>query len=129
VRRWLVSNSRRPLTGTCNDGGVSSPAVQDLLWGTVRRTFENMERAAPDGFSPRVHVTLHEGETFTPAFVQEIGSWLFFEAVEEEDENEPRRVIVVRPELITRVEILFVRAAAGFGFRLDAPDVVQPHHD
>jgi hypothetical protein len=36
-------------------------------------------------------------------------------------------VIVVRPEMIARVEIRFVRTDTAFGFRLDAPDMVQPH--
>jgi hypothetical protein len=125
--RWRPDAHDVLPTARVTMAGVSSPAVHDRPWGTVRRTFENMERAAPAGFSPRVDVILDDGETFAPAGVQEIGSWLFFEATEGDDESERHRVIVVRPEMIARVEIRFVRTDAAFGFRLDAPDMVQPH--
>lgn len=114
-------------SGTCNHGpATASHPDHNALWGTIRRTFENLEQASPPGFIPRVQVTLDDGETFEPSVVSEIGPFAFFEADEGNHVTEDRRVIAVRPERIARVEIRFVRSDESFGFRMDAPAVVQP---
>jgi hypothetical protein len=98
----------------------------DQFWSTVRRTFETMEKMAPEGWVPRIFVTLADGEILEPAGGGRAGSRVYFE-IEDENEDgakvtEDHRVVFVPPESILRVEVRF-REQAGHrvGFRLDEP--------
>ena len=109
---------------------MSSATQQHAFWGTIGRTFERLEKDAPPGFLPRVQVLLHDGEVLEPGNVREIGAWLFFEIDQPGDAiTEDRRVVAVRPEFLTRVEIRFVRTDGGrVGFNVGPshPDLPGP---
>ena len=104
---------------------LASEMHQDetLMWSTIRRTFERLQRHAPEGYVPRIYVRLFDGETFEPAGVGPIGSWLFFEIDQEGDEvTADRRVVATRPENIGRVEIRFIPAdGRPVGFHVSPP--------
>jgi hypothetical protein len=79
-----------------------------------------MAKDSPAGFVTRVEVQLVTGEIIEPAVVQSISPWLFFEMG---DEIQTRRVVVVRPEHIAKVEIKFIRADGKQppGFQVKTP--------
>jgi hypothetical protein len=94
----------------------------DRLWGTVRRTLENMREASPEGFIARVQVRLLDGEAIEPAGAGLLDSWLYFEIEEEGDQTTTaHRVIFVRPEHIAHVELKYVRGEREIGFRVSEP--------
>lgn len=110
--------------------------LPDLVWKHLRAVFERMEADAPEGFVPRVQVTLLDGETFEPAVVGNYTSsaWLVFEIDDEGDVlTERRRVIAARPEAIARVEVRFVRAdGKRIGFSVNersAPELTSDAGD
>jgi hypothetical protein len=74
--------------------GVNQYAEYDQMWGTVRRTFESMRRAAPEGLVARAQIRLIDGETIEPAGAGLLGSWLYFEIEEEgEETTQAHRVV------------------------------------
>jgi hypothetical protein len=102
---------------------TSEAEAENLLWSTIRRTFENLEAKAPQGFVPRVSVRLEDGEVIEPGNVEYIGPWLFFELDQPGNEvTGQRRIIAVRPERIGHVEIRMVRSTGGsVGFHATLP--------
>jgi hypothetical protein len=109
----------------CNDPMVTAFQPQlGALWSTFGATFERLEQDAPEGYAPRVQVTLNDGEQFEPGTVQEIGPWVFFEVDDPGDVvTERRRVIAVPPETLIRIEIKFVRTdGRSLGFHVEPPE-------
>jgi len=92
---------------------------EDRFWQTVMTTAEEMREKAPEGYSPELKVHTG-GELFIPAIVQYRQPWLFFEMGDEAMDSPTRRVLAVRPEYISKVEITFVRTREKepLGFRV-----------
>jgi hypothetical protein len=103
----------------------------DRLWGTVRRTLENMGKASPQGFIARVHVRLLDGEAIERAGAGLLDSWLYFQLEEGGDQTtSAHRVIFVQPERIAHVELKYVRGEREMGFRVNEPRLaVVPDSD
>jgi hypothetical protein len=94
-----------------NDAAVATSGT-DQIWKHAHDVLERLRADTPEGFVPRVLVTLFDGETFEPGHVAErpTSAWLMFEVDDEGDViTERRRVIAVRPDAIARVEVRFLR--------------------
>jgi hypothetical protein len=97
--------------------------MADTFWSYVGVLWERMDANKGEGQAARVFVHLHD-ESFAPANVQSHPPYLIFQTV---DDDRNVRVVIVREELIEKVDVRFVKAdKQGTGFQVAKPDEELP---